>query len=1002
MIGQTISHYRITEKLGEGGMGVVYAAEDTHLGRQVAIKLLPPDSNGHHYRARFLREARAISALSHPNIATIYDGGETADERPFIVMELVTGKTLSDLLEEGGVTLSEGLRIIESVAEALSAAHERGIVHRDIKPSNVMVNDKGQVKVLDFGLAKHINEDPSSATDPDAQTLLATRTQSGVVVGTPLYLSPEQATGQAVDARSDLFALGALLYECITGRAAFSGASVLEIGAQVIHVNPELPSRVNERVPEELDRVVMKALAKKVGERYQSAKEMMGELRRVHEELSDEDKHRTLHFAANSSAASQKSALVTLNYKLKRPMLSIRFVLLVLLGAALAVWGFMYWRRPTLHRPTAEAERWYVAGTQALRDGAFDRASKTLELAVKADDKYALAHARLAEAQMELDYADRAKDELLKVGALVPDRSIMPQADALYLDSINAFATRDFPRAIEAYQQILKLTPDDAPNKAAVYVDLGRAYEKNDDVSKAIESYVEATQRNPSDATAFLRLGTLYSRKQDAASAVGALNKAEALFQAASNVEGRTEVLYLRSGLLRDAGSQADAQALLEQALTMARDNNSDTQQIYILLQLGRVYYSQGEIDRAQQLAQEAMDFAQQRGLENLAARALSERGWAYVGIGDYDAAEKDFNRALGVAQRNRLPYLEASSRFGLGSVLIQQLRTDEGLAYSRQALDAFEQRNYRRDISLVLTTIGRGLRRKGEYEAALQAFQRKLQLDQEANDQRRLSFAYDGMASVYLDQGRYPEALDNYDKVLLINNSSGDKLMKIYALMNRGNTLWHLGRYDEATDSLDQSATLNNQPGANYKQVSAEIQTIQAQMALSLKHFPDAKNNAQKYLDSYGTQYKELSVDAMYTFCLAQVFSVKGADGKSRCEEAVNAAMNLGDALRLSNAMLALAQARLETGDEQNALTSALRAQERFKQAGQQESEWRAWLIAALASRRKGDENAAREQLAHANEVFSQLQQKWGSEVIGKYLTRPDIQTSHTKLGGG
>jgi serine/threonine protein kinase/tetratricopeptide (TPR) repeat protein len=1002
MIGQTISHYRITEKLGEGGMGIVYAAEDTHLGRLVAIKLLPPESNGHHYRARFLREARAISALSHPNIATIYDGGETADERPFIVMELVTGKTLSDLLEEGEITLSEGLRIIESVAEALSAAHERGIVHRDIKPSNVMVNDKGQVKVLDFGLAKQMNDDSAQIASPDAQTLLATRTQSGVVVGTPLYLSPEQATGQAVDARSDLFALGALLYECITGRPAFSGASVLEIGAQVIHVNPEIPSKVNERVPEKLDRVVMKALAKKVGERYQTAKEMLGELRLVHGALSDEDKHRTLRFSASSSAASQKSAFMTLNYKLKSPMLSIRFVLLVLLGAALAVWGFTYWRRPIPHRPTPEAEHWYEIGTQALRDGEFDRASKRLEMAVKADDKYALAHARLAEAQMELDYADRAKDELLKVGSLVPDRSIMPQVDALYLDAINAFATRDFPRAIGAYQQILKLTPDDAPNKASVYVDLGRAYEKNDDVDKAIESYVEATQRNSQDATAFLRLGTLYARKQDTASAIGAINRAEALFQTASNVEGRTEVLYLRAILLRDAGNFSDAQKLLEQASTMARDNDNDTQQIYILLQLGRVAYSQGEIDKAQQLAQQAMDFAQQRGLENLAARGISERGWAYFGIGKYAAAEKDFNRALGVARRSQLPYLEASSLYGLGSVLIQQLQTDDGLAYVRQALEAFERRNYRADISLALTALGRGLRRKGEYAAALEAFQKKLQLDQEANDQRRLSFAYDGMASVYLEQGRYPEALDSYEKVLTINNALGDKLMKTYTLMNRGNTLWRLGRYDDATDSLDQSDALNKQTGASYEQVSAEIQTIRAQMALSLNHWPDAKTAAQKVLDAYGAQYKELAVDAGSTLCLAQVSSGKGTDGMHRCEEAVTTAMSLGDALRLSNAMLALAQAQLAAGDTQNALTSAMRAQERFKQAGQQESEWRAWLIAALAVRRQGDEVSARGWLAHAKEVNSQLEQKWEPDAFTKYVSRPDIQSLHTKLGGG
>jgi tetratricopeptide (TPR) repeat protein len=353
------------------------------------------------------------------------------------------------------------------------------------------------------------------------------------------------------------------------------------------------------------------------------------------------------------------------------------------------------------------------------------------------------------------------------------------------------------------------------------------------------------------------------------------------------------------------------------------------------------------------------------------------------------------------VARRSRLPYLEASSLYGLGSVLIQQVRTDEGLAYIRQALDAFEQRNYRRDVSLALTALGRGLRRKGEYEAALQAFQKKRQLDDEASDQRRLSFAYDGMASVYLEQGRYPEARDNYEKVLSINNSLGDKLMKTYTLMNLGNTFWRLGLSDEATASLNQAAALMGQSGANYKQVSAEIETIKAQMALSQNLLPNAKNSAQKVLDSYGTQYRELAVDAKYTLCLAQVLSGKGAEGRHLCEEALESATNLGDALRLSNAMLALAQAQLETGDAQNALSNALRAQERFKQAGQQEFEWRAWLIAALASRRKGDEGAAREQSAHAKEVLSQLEQKWGPDAFSKYLERSDIQSSHTKLGG-
>jgi len=238
VIGQTVSHYRILEILGEGGMGVVYLAEDTHLARRVALKFLT--SSDHQYRARFLREARAVSALSHPNIAAVFDYGETADQQPYIVMELVKGKTLSKLLREGGLTLAQAVEFTAAVAEALSEAHREGIVHRDIKPSNVIVTERGKVKVLDFGLVKQLLEEPSRSSDPEARTLYAVHTRSDVIVGTPLYLSPEQASGKPVDGRSDLFSLGALLYECIAGQSAFSGSSVLEIGAQVIHEHLDL------------------------------------------------------------------------------------------------------------------------------------------------------------------------------------------------------------------------------------------------------------------------------------------------------------------------------------------------------------------------------------------------------------------------------------------------------------------------------------------------------------------------------------------------------------------------------------------------------------------------------------------------------------------------------------------------------------------------------------------------------------------------------------------
>ena len=291
MMGKTISHYRILSQIGEGGMGVVYVAEDTLLGRRVAIKIPHAGRDEQHYRARFLREARAVSALSHKNIAAVFDLGKTDDGQPYIVMELVTGQTLGDLLAGPGLSLRRSVEIAGEVAEALSVAHKHQIVHRDIKPSNVIINERGEVKVLDFGLAKQLDEEfPQQASSADAQSWLAARTRSDVVIGTPLYLSPEQARGAEVDGRSDLFALGALLYECVAGRPAFSGSNVIEIGAQVLHFDPPPPSHVNPRVPPELDRLILKALAKRPEERFRNAEEMAAELRRngepIHEAIA--------------------------------------------------------------------------------------------------------------------------------------------------------------------------------------------------------------------------------------------------------------------------------------------------------------------------------------------------------------------------------------------------------------------------------------------------------------------------------------------------------------------------------------------------------------------------------------------------------------------------------------------------------------------------------------------------------------------------------------------
>src|SRR5947209_5446324 len=503
-------------------MGAVYLAEDTHLGRRVAVKFLTSDA--HHYRARFLREARAVSTLTHANIAAVFDYGETPDRQPYIVMELVKGSNVSELLRAGGLTLAQAVDVAAGVAEALAEAHHHGIVHRDIKPSNVIVNERGTVKVLDFGLVKQLGDAPISIGDSEAQTLYATRTRSDVIVGTPLYLSPEQASGRPVDGRSDLFSLGALLYECITGQSAFSGSSVLEIGAQVIHVNPPPPSTINPAIPSDLDRIVMKALEKKVEARYQSAELMLKDLRRVLSTLST-DGERTRMLSDRSTLHSLRlptGALNTLTQSLRRPRLSLATFAVAIVVSGFAIWAAIHWWPRPVHKPSAVAKDWYDKGTDALRNGAYYQASKELEQAIAADDKFALAHARLAEAWTELDYTDKAKDELLRVSSLVPDRTALPRLDALYLEAITASSSGDYPGAIKWYGEIAGLSPDDPQ----VYVDLGRAYEKNNQTDKALENYIKATNLNSQYPTAYLRAGIGHTRKQDAASASADFDKA--------------------------------------------------------------------------------------------------------------------------------------------------------------------------------------------------------------------------------------------------------------------------------------------------------------------------------------------------------------------------------------------------------------------------------------------------------------------------------------------
>ncbi len=284
MIGQAIKHYQVEELLGKGGMGEVYRARDTRLGRPVALKMLPPElSRDEDRKARFLREALLAAKLEHPAIARIYDVDE-GPEGLFIAMELVQGRTVKALIEARELDALGAIEIAYQVAGGLQKAHEEGIVHRDIKPENVMVTPDGHAKILDFGLAKLL-EPPAQAPDGISHMETLAKTQAGFVLGTLRYMSPEQARGQAVDHRSDIFSLGILLYEMVTGQLPFSGSTALDTLHAIAFEETRPVTALRPNLPPSLQRVITRCLRKRAQDRYNDAKELAGELKAVQREI---------------------------------------------------------------------------------------------------------------------------------------------------------------------------------------------------------------------------------------------------------------------------------------------------------------------------------------------------------------------------------------------------------------------------------------------------------------------------------------------------------------------------------------------------------------------------------------------------------------------------------------------------------------------------------------------------------------------------------------------
>jgi serine/threonine protein kinase/lipopolysaccharide biosynthesis regulator YciM len=985
LTSQQIAHYRIIQKLGAGGMGEVFLAQDTKLERKVAIKMLPAKSiDDTQARKRLVREARAAATLDHPNICAVYEVNEDRDCL-FIVMQYVEGETLAEKVLGRQLSTDEVLDIGIQVAEALSEAHSRGVIHRDIKPSNVVVTPRGQVKVLDFGLARVTQRDVRS--DPDAKTETQL-TQEGYIVGTVAYMSPEQLKGLPVDSRSDIFSLGVLLYECAAGAPPFAGTSKIEISSKVLQVEPRKPSELNPRIPVPLERVILKAMAKDIADRYQSVDEVIHDLKGVRASLSGATEllPSATRNAANAEPAS--SALTALRSRKVQMVLAVVALAIVGTLIALRVW------RSSPYQPSGTARPYYEKGVDAIHAGTYFQASKLLKQSVDLDSQYAPAHARLGEAYLETGNTEQAKDELLAANSLAGRRSLAKR-DQLQLNAIDAMVRRDFAGAIAGYQTISDQAS--TSEKADSYVDLGRAYERNEQLDKAIENYLKAAKEDTQSAGAFLHLGIAYSRKRDAQDAEQAFKHAEEIYQVLTNNEGQVEVIFQRGMLFYGAGKLTEAEGEFEKVLDTLKNQDNNYQLARAELELSLVYKDEGNVERAKQLASDAIRLAQASDIKNVATNGLIDLGLAFLGSGDFSEAGNYIQQALDLARRDKSTATEMRAHLSLGRLAYQKNDNDTAIAEIQPALNFYRSANYFRETSIALTLLGRAFQDKGDDETAMKLFSEQSELVKRAGDSLGIADSHMNLAQLLgLNEEKYTEALAHLDEKLALDEARHSKRGMASDQMNRANYLWQLGRYDEARAALDAAFELANDKEAQLKTVLAWVHLIRARIALSQAQYADAKKEAQLASDY---KFPDVTLQANYTSGLAQARSGSAQEGRKLCDEAFDAAQTLKSRPLTSSAQLALAEAMLLQKDSAASLDNALQVEKVFAQSGQQDSEWRALLLAARASDLAGNKSAARDYAARAEQTSNALQEKWGAEAYQNYLKRPDIQMYQKQL---
>lgn len=954
--------YRLITLLGRGGMGEVYLADDLTLGRKVAVKfLLPEKTNDSKARKRLLHEAQAAAAVDHPHICTVYETGETADGRVYIVMQYVEGETLARVLERGPMSVRDALALSARIADALAEAHRRGVVHRDLKPANVMIMPSGRPKILDLGIAKVAH--PIASSDESTHSNV---TMTGGLVGTPGYMSPEQVQHHPLDGRCDLFSLGVLLFECLTGHRAFQGTTTLETIANVLHVHPPAPSSLRPELTERHDELCRRLMAKDPADRFQSAEEVVGAIRVLAPDTSRTSAVLTRDWRSMSLPARRRVAAA----------------LVILIVAALGLWS---WTRPRSLPPVSKASQsWYEEGTDAIREGTYFSAVKALQEAVRESAGHALAYARLAEAHAELDDDDEARKNLLMVSTIVPNETRLPETERLRLQAVRALVLRDLDTAVSLYRRLVNVVS----YEPGAWLDLGRAQEAAGLRTEALESYQRAVSEDPKYGAAWLRLGTLLGFESKREEALKAFDEAERWYRASANDEGEAEVL-IRRGILFDALFEPKlARAQLERARAIAQRLRSHHQLVRIELALSSVTATEGDVPKAREIAEAAVQQAVANRLETVAAEGLINLA-SFVQIDRPAEAVQLLERAMALATNRGARRTHAWARLQMANVRRLQLQHEESIDIVDAELPFLRTHAYRRFELQALSIKTRALERLGRLDEARGIAESVLSIAQQVHDDGQVLLAGSNLASVLTALGAYPEALQLRERIEPIRVRHGDNENLPYDLANRADLLIRLGKTAAADTVLAdlERGIASAQPA--YARLTRRVAFLQAMAAAAALRCADVRRQLGRLAQQRAVvDTAGIVAPGLAAFCDAR--------------EHLGAFLPLpdgADPIARRERHYWLAAAALERRDFKSALDEVRSGLALLRGQSNDELRWRLSAIGAIAARESGDAQGADDMSRGGLAALESVKTSWGP-AFTSYLERPDLLSLRKRWG--